>query len=145
VNTLALYILPKLVLPNSFLLKSILPKSGLAGMCSTKVRFYQSHVCSKMIFDQISFHQSPVLPKSGSTKVQIFENIFYQTPFYQSPFYQSPDLLQFILPGGVESLRMESRINWFFHKTGITQNGKTQNGKTWNGKTQNGKTQNGKT
>jgi hypothetical protein len=32
--------------------------------------------------------------------------------------------------GGVESVRMESRRKWVFHKTGITQNGKTQNGKT---------------
>jgi hypothetical protein len=41
---------------------------------STKVRFYQSHACSKMIFYQIPFYQSPVLPKSGLLKNGILPN-----------------------------------------------------------------------
>jgi hypothetical protein len=78
-------VLLKSVLPKSCLLKnwilpnSVLPKSGFAGMYSNKVRstkvwFYQSPVCSKMIFYQIPFYQSPVLPKSGLLKNRILAN-----------------------------------------------------------------------
>jgi hypothetical protein len=72
-----------------------------------------------MEFYQILFYQSPVLPKSCSTKVQSAPKwdstkyrstkyrstkvMFYQSPvyfkmvFYQIPFYQSPSSLWFIL------------------------------------------------
>jgi hypothetical protein len=78
------------VKPSFVLLKSILPKSR-----STNVQLYQITVCSKMIFYQIPFSQSPVLPKSRfsemystkfcstrvhSNKVRICLNVFYQSP-----------------------------------------------------------------
>jgi hypothetical protein len=93
---------------NELLLKSsllhVLPKSVLPN-----VRFKQSPVCSKMKLYLIPFYQSPVLLRSGfskmnsskflftkvlTTKVRICWNVFYKSPFYQSPVLPKSSLLK---------------------------------------------------
>jgi hypothetical protein len=84
-------------------------KVGSTKVCSSKVQFNQSPVCSKIDIYQIPFYQSPFLPKSG------FAGIFSSKVHSTTCLLENDILPNFFLPK-YESTEVRFASKWYSTK-----------------------------